>query len=109
MPEKNGKCELIVIDYLLAMGKYTRTQIVFVVTTGVSVFFWVLYFSVHQLPIIVPIIFSIMAAQDFYVFVRWYLAVTGCFTDSMKDFEAEIQNLKKKDRYKFVEEAIKKR
>ena len=107
MCERNNRPELIAVNYSMTMSKYTRTQIVFIITVGITVIFWVLYFASQKMPIVAPILLTIMAAKDFYDFVKWYLATSGCLPDDMKTFGVEIKKLKKQDRYKFIENALK--
>jgi len=92
----------------MTMSKYTRIQIGFIITIGISAIIWVSYFSSEKMTIIAPIIFSLMAVKDFYDFIKWYLATSGCLPDDMKTFGKEIRKLKKEDRYRFIENALKK-
>ncbi len=107
MCEHNNRPELIAVNYAMTMSKYTRTQIAFIIIIGISVIIWVSYFTSPKMPIVGPILFTIMAAKDFYDFVKWYLATSGCLPDDMKTFGMEIKKLKKEDRYKFIENALK--
>ena len=104
--EENGRTELIAVNYSMTMSKYTRTQIIFVVTIGISFVMWVSYFSSEKPNIIIPILFSLFAIKDFYDFMVWYLATSGCLPYDMKQYGKEIKALKKKDRYKFIENAV---
>jgi len=108
MCEKNNRPELIAVNYSMTMSKYTRIQIGFIITIGISAIIWVSYFSSEKMTIIAPIIFSLMAVKDFYDFIKWYLATSGCLPDDMKTFGKEIRKLKKEDRYRFIENALKK-
>ena len=107
MCEENDKLEFISVRYNLTMGKYSRVQVVFVFSVAISLIMWVSYFSSNQMTIFVPILFSIMAITDLYVFIKWYLAVTGCFPSDMKSYSKQIEILKKEDKIKFVKEALK--
>jgi len=107
MCEQNNRPELIAVNYSMTMSKYTRTQIVFIITIGILVVMWVSYFASPKLPIVAPLLFTIIAVKDFYDFIKWYLATSGCLPDDMKTFGNEIKKLKKEDRYKFIENALK--
>lgn len=104
--EENGRPELIAVNYSMTMSKYTKTQILFVVTIAVCFVIWISYFTSEKLNIIIPILFSLFAIKDFYDFVVWYLATSGCLPDDMKQYGKEIKALKKEDRYQFIENAV---
>ena len=74
MCEQNNRPELIAVNYSMTMSKYTRVQIAFIITIGISVIIWGSYFASQKLTIIAPILFSLMAVKDFYGFIKWYLA-----------------------------------
>lgn len=104
--EENDRPELIAVNYSMTMSKYTRTQIVFIVTTGICFVTWVSFFSGDKLTIIAPILFSLYAIKEFYSFVAWYLATSGSLPDDMKHYGKEIEDLKKKDKFRFIENAV---
>ncbi len=107
MCEKNNRPELIAVNYSMTMSKYTRIQIVFIITIGISAIIWVSYFTSQKMTIFAPLLFLIMAVKEFYDFIKWYLATSGCLPDDMKKFGNEIKKLKKEDRYRFIEDALK--
>lgn len=105
--EKNGRSELITLKYTMAMSKYTRIQIIFVVTVGVAVSIISAYFSGYKISIVAPILIILMSLKDLFNFIKYYLGVSGCLPEDVKKFGIEIENIKKKDSFQFIEDAIK--
>ena len=106
MCEQKHRFDLIGINYSIIRRTYTINQIIFMFSFGLSTAFWTSYINNKEPPLIAVILFSLWTIKDFIDVLRWRCAIYGCLPNDMKMFRKEIERLKKKDKYEFVENAI---
>ena len=106
MCEKEDRYDLIIINYSSTMSRFTRSQIVFIITLPLSILSWEYYLVGPGDSIITPLVLTAIALKDFYDFIKWYLAVSGSRPIAYKSFTREIDTLKKQDKFKFIEKAL---
>jgi len=104
--EENGRTELIAINYSIMRSNYTKAQFLFIVVIGICFIMWSSYLFSDEPNIIIPILFTLFAIKDFYNFITWYMATLGCLPEDMMQYIKEIEKQKKKDKFKFIENAV---
>jgi hypothetical protein len=106
MCEENNQTYLIPMKYSMTMSKYSRVQLVFIFMFGLSCIAWLVYNSNDKLPILAPIILTLMAIRDLYDFIKWYVAITGSYPSEYKKYRQHTYELIKEDKIRFIKNML---